>query len=57
MYSIWTSRSNITHGESGYNPTKMMEFIRDMLQTLELPKEYVKGNTQLFANGGNHQRM
>jgi hypothetical protein len=46
MYALWTSRNKITHGESGYNPTKTMEFIRETLQTLELLKEHVKGNIQ-----------
>jgi hypothetical protein len=38
MYNIWTSRTNITHGEVGYNPAKSMEFISETLRPLELPK-------------------
>ena len=38
MYVIWTSRNNVTRGEAGYNPSKSMEFIKEALHTLELPK-------------------
>jgi ribonuclease HI len=37
MYSIWSSRNNLTHGEAGYNPGKTMEVVRETLQALELP--------------------
>jgi hypothetical protein len=41
MYSIWPSRNNLTHDEAGCNPDKTMEFVRETLQTLELPREKV----------------
>ena len=43
MYSIWTSRNNITHGEAGYNPTNTMESIKETLQTLELSTKQTLG--------------
>ena len=39
MYSIRTSRNNLTHGEVGFNPTKTMDHVRETLQVLQLPKE------------------
>jgi hypothetical protein len=41
MYSIWSSRNSQTHDEAGCNPTKTMEFVRETLQTLELPRDKV----------------
>jgi hypothetical protein len=41
MYSIWSSRNNLTHGEAGFNSAKTMEMVRETLQTLELPREKV----------------
>ena len=43
MHSIWVPRNNVTQGEVGFNPTKTMEYVRDTLQALELPK--VKNKT------------
>jgi hypothetical protein len=42
MYSIWMLRNNVTHGEAVYEPIKFMEFIRETLHTLELPKVQVQ---------------
>jgi ribonuclease HI len=39
MYSIWSSRNNLTHGEAGYNPAKSIELVKETLQTLEFPRE------------------
>jgi hypothetical protein len=39
MYSIWSSRNNLTHGESGFSPAKTMEMVKETLQTLELPRD------------------
>jgi hypothetical protein len=39
MYTIWTSRNKVTHGEAVFNPSKSMEFILEAMDTLELPKE------------------
>jgi hypothetical protein len=39
MYTIWTSRNKVTHGEAVFNPSKSMEFIHEAMQTLEFPKE------------------
>jgi hypothetical protein len=39
MYSIWTSRNNLKHGEAGFNPAKSMEVIQETSQMLELPKD------------------
>lgn len=36
MYPIWSSRNNLTHGESGFNSARTMEMVRETLQTLEL---------------------
>jgi hypothetical protein len=33
MYSIWSSRNNLTHGEAGYNPAKSIELVKETLQT------------------------
>ena len=41
MYSIWTSRNNLTHDEAGFNPVKTMELVKETLQALELPNEKV----------------
>ena len=38
MYSIWTSRNNLTHGEASFNPAKTMELVKETLQALEVPK-------------------
>jgi hypothetical protein len=38
MYSTWLSRNNWTHGEKGYDPNTAMEFVRDTLMSLELPR-------------------
>jgi ribonuclease HI len=42
MYSIWSSRNNLTHGEAGYNPAKSIELVKETLQTLEFPRENPK---------------
>jgi ribonuclease HI len=39
MYSIWSSRNNLTHGESGFSPAKTMEMVKETLRTLELPRD------------------
>jgi hypothetical protein len=33
MYSIWTSRNNITHEKVGFNPKSTMELLYATLQT------------------------
>jgi hypothetical protein len=36
IYSIWSSRNNITHGDDGFHPISTMKFIEETLQTLDL---------------------
>ena len=39
MYSIWTSRNNLTHGDVGFVPAKSMEMIKETLQALEMSRD------------------
>jgi hypothetical protein len=39
MYSIWSSRNNVTHGEKVYDPGKSLEFVKETVQSMELPRD------------------
>jgi hypothetical protein len=42
MYSIWSSRNNVTHGEKVYDPGKSLEFVKEIVQSMELPHDPTK---------------
>jgi hypothetical protein len=39
MYSIWSSHNNVTHGEKVYDPGESLEFVKEMVLSLELPRD------------------
>jgi hypothetical protein len=42
MWAIWTSRTNITHGKGGLDPTQCMKRTKKALAVLEIPKEHAQ---------------
>lgn len=42
MWSIWTSRNNITHDKGDYDPVQSMKLIREALASLDLPQDHAR---------------
>ena len=46
MWAIWTSRNKFTHNEVQFQPHRLMELIRDHVQSLDFPKPGVERPVQ-----------
>ena len=42
MWTIWTSRNNITHDKAAFNPSQSMRKVRETLAVPELPSEHAR---------------